>query len=354
MVQLLQEIIPYISGLYTLPWIVVGLIVTLLLSLVFGEERVTKVMKRIGLVLLFVFIPLLLFRIFLNIDFGSSEIAFSAVTIVVIGFMYLLSYLFGNLKVKQLGLKGMERRTFLKTVLTNQGRSAAFVGGAMLAIDAWKVPAGIYISLVGIGLFAVMPYILSRMHKQESRESEVRSMLPWYLKLYPWYLLAVVVLAIILHKATGINVADLGDSGVVLHFISALTVPAGLYYAGAGIHPRDLHLNELKKLFGMDDSDHEKREFHWVMTRNAFFVTLIFTPLAIFAVFGSLFAAGVIPAAWFAVIIINSFMPITSTNMFLIPYGIDRKGTALAVTWTTIVGVPILLFLIPLFVRAFA
>jgi hypothetical protein len=35
--------------------------------------------------------------------------------------------------------------------------------------------------------------------------------------------------------------------------------------------------------------------------------------------------------------------------MFFIPYGIDRKSTAHAVTWTTIVCVPIVVLLITIF-----
>ena len=67
---------------------------------------------------------------------------------------------------------------------------------------------------------------------------------------------------------------------------------------------------------------------------------LIFFPLLVFKL---------IPNAWFAVIIINSFLPITSTNMFLLPYGIDKKSTAHSITWTTIVCVPIVVLLIIVF-----
>ena len=56
-----------------------------------------------------------------------------------------------------------------------------------------------------------------------------------------------------------------------------------------------------------------------------------------------------IPASWFAVITINSILPITSTNIFLLPYGIDRKSTVHAVTWTTLVCVPIVVGLIMFF-----
>ena len=35
--------------------------------------------------------------------------------------------------------------------------------------------------------------------------------------------------------------------------------------------------------------------------------------------------------------------------MFLVPYGIDKKVTALSVTWTTIICVPIVVALITIF-----
>ncbi|MDG6220365.1 MAG: hypothetical protein QCI38_02825, partial [Candidatus Thermoplasmatota archaeon] len=343
-IEVLRSILPYISGLYTLPWIIVGLLVTFVLSGIFGEEKINATMKKIGLVLLFAFIPLLLFRIFLNIDFGMDEVIFSILTFAVLAFTYLLSFFYGKYEAKKHGLSGMGKRNFIKTVLTNQGRSSAFVGGALLAIDEWRVPAGIYISLVGIGLFAVMPYILSRMHKSETHGKDDVSTLPWFLKLYPWYLLSFVVAAILLHRSTGVTVASLGDTGTVVHFITALTIPAGLYYVGASIHPRDLKLEEMKKMFAF--RSRSVAEFHWIAARNAFVATMIITPLCISAIFGTALFLGMIPKEWFAVLLINSILPITSTNMFLIPYGIDRKGTALAVTWTTVVSVPLFMLLI--------
>ena len=62
-----------------------------------------------------------------------------------------------------------------------------------------------------------------------------------------------------------------------------------------------------------------------------------------------IYIVGLISSAWFAVIVINSILPITSTNMFLVPYGIDRKVAAYSVTWTTIVCVPIVVLLIIIF-----
>ncbi|TFG12797.1 hypothetical protein EU537_08210 [Candidatus Thorarchaeota archaeon] len=353
MIDTIEKVIPYISGLWTLPWIVVGFLMTLALSKWLGKDRVDAGMKKVGFLLLFVFIPLLLFRIFLNIGFGSEELRFASLTFVVLTFMYLISYLFGYLEVRKIGLTGVERRTFIKTVLTNQGRSAAFVGGIMLSIQEWRVPAAIYISIVGIGLFAIIPYMLSMMHNRENQGREKVTTLPGFLRLYPWYLLSFVIAAVIIHRSTGITVVDLGDAGTILHFITALTIPAGLYYVGAGIDPKDLKLTEMKKLFSLTGGSPSEREFHWSVARNAFFTTLIATPLAIVLVFGSLMYMNLIPKEWFAVIALNSVMPITSTNMFLIPYGIDRKGTALAITWTTIIAVPALMLLIPAFVSLF-
>ncbi|MDO9538302.1 MAG: hypothetical protein Q7J68_08295 [Thermoplasmata archaeon] len=353
MIDILRNVIPYISGLYTLPWIIVGLVVTYILAGIYGEDKVRATMKKIGMVLLFVFIPLLLFRIFLNIHFGMNEVIFSGLTFAVLAFTYLISFYYGKREARKRGFKGMNRRNFIKTVLTNQGRSSAFVGGALLAIEAWQVPAGIYISLVGIGLFAVIPYILSRMHKRENRGKRRRNQdvktLPWYLNLYPWYLLSFVVAAILIHRTTGLTVQSLGDAGVIIHFITALTIPAGLYYVGASIHPRDLKLDEMRKMFSF--RDRRPTEFHWVAARNAFLATMLITPVLITGIFGMALFFGMIPTAWFAVLVINSVLPITSTNMFLIPYGIDMKSTALAVTWTTVFSVPLFTVLIMLFLK---
>ena len=298
------------------------------------------------MVLLLVFIPLLLFRLFLNITFGKDELIFSGITFAVLAFMYILAYSLGCLKVNKLGLEGTERGVFVKTVLTNQGRSAAFVGLALTQI--WAIPAAIYIALVGIGLFAIMPYILSVMHRRENESiAKDASPLPWFLRLYPWYLLSFVIAAVIVHHFTGITTAGLGDGGTVLIFITALTVPAGLYYVGSGIHPRDLKLEEMKKMF-MPPQKGEEEEIHWAVGRNAFMTTLVYTPLFTLLIFAPLLYLELIPGSWFAVIILNSIMPITSTNMFLIPYGLNPKGTALAITWTTVIAVPLLLILIPL------
>ena len=80
-----------------------------------------------------------------------------------------------------------------------------------------------------------------------------------------------------------------------------------------------------------------------------FFLTVIITPILTLVILSPLLILNFIPSAWFAVIIINVFLPVTSTNMFLIQYGIDKKSTAHIVTWTTLVCVPIVVALITLF-----
>lgn len=350
MIDILKDILPYISGLYTLPWILVGFIVTLLLAKITGRERIDKIMKKIGLILLYFFIPVLVFRIFINTDFGQKQIEFAIVVSVIVFLMYLFAFVFARYKANSWGLKGSKKRLFIKTVLTNQGRSSAFIGGALLT-SPWYIEAAIYIALVGVALFAVIPYILSYWHKKEIKDSEkvehVKA-LPWFLKLYPWYLLAWVIAAVGIHAVTGITTKDFGTNlEIIVIFYSAITIPAALYYVGAGIHPRDLKKSELKKLFGLDKSN--ETGDHWAWVRSIFILTAIITPILTALVFAPLFVFGLIPSAWLAVIIINSVLPITSTNMFLLPYGIDKKSTAHAITWTTIVCVPIVVLLITIF-----
>ena len=349
MIELLQNILPYISGLYTLPWILVGFIVTLLLTRVFDEQKIDQFMKKIGLILLYVFVPLLLFRIFLTVDFGIQELEFTIITILVIIFMYLLAYGYGVKNAQKIGLKGTPSRTYLKTILTNQGRSAAFIGGALLAHPEWYIAAGIYISLVGVALFAVIPYILAHMHKKDSNKETQNTMqtLPGYLKLYPWYLICFVIAAITLHGPIGWNITWDHSLGTIFIFFTALTIPAALYYVGAGIHPHDLKIEEIKKLFTRQHNN--KTQNHWPWVRSIFFLTVILTPLVTAIIFSIILLLNLIPTSWFAVIVINSILPITSTNMFLIPYGIDKKTTALSITWTTIICVPIAVILIYVF-----
>lgn len=346
MIDILKDILPYISGLNTLPWIIVGFIVTILIAKITGREKIDRIMKKIGIIILYFFIPLLLFRIFLNTNFGTQEIRFSIIVAITIIVMYLTAFLYAKYQIKKQNITGKKRNLFIKTILTNQGRSSAFIGGAMLAIEAWAVPAGIFMALVGIALFAVIPYILSHMHNKESKKEKIEHLktLPWFLKLYPWFLLSFVIAAVITRNHIGITPADLGDAGVILQFYTALTIPLALYYVGAGIHPTDLKKSELKKLIGIDkknlDSD------HWCWVRKSFILTVIITPLVTIAIFTPLLLTDFISKAWYPVILINVLLPVTSTNMFLLPYGIDKKTTAHIVTWTTLICIPIVVILI--------
>jgi len=351
MIDILKDILPYISGLYTLPWILIGFIVTILLSRFIDAKKIDKIMKKIGLSLLFFFVPFLLFRIFLKVDFGAEQIAFVIVTIIMLIFMYKLAYVFAKYKAEKYGLKKSNKQLFIKTVLTNQGRSSAFIGGALLA-SPWKVEAAIFIALVGIALFAVIPYILSYIHKKETHKTDehIKS-LPWYLKLYPWYLISFVIAAVILHGPMHININAESSEWIIFKFLTATTIPGALYYVGASIHPQDLKISEMKKLFTLKQKN--KTKDHWPLVRNIFLITVILTPLIIGTIFGILLLLGIITSAWFAVIVINSFLPITSTNIFLVPYGIDKKSTALSITWTTIICVPIVVFLIYIFTILF-
>jgi len=332
-------VMPYITGLYTLPWIVVGFAVNIILSRIYGEERVSKAMKKAGIVLLFVFIPILLFKHFLNVNFGEEEIDFVIVSCTVMAFLYVIAYLFAISRVKKVGAD-KKRGEFLKTVIVNQGRSAAFVGGAMLAFDKIAIPAAIYISLLGIYLFAIVPYVLAYLHKKEMHTEE-KSPLPFYLRLYPWYLIIFPITAALIHRQYGITTASL-EYGRLLDFMAAITIPAALYYVGASIKYRDLHVNELKKLISSKEG-----EMAWV--REILLLTIIVTPLIIALIFGSLFVLNIIPSEWFIVLFLNSILPITSTNMFLIPYGINKKVTALAVTWTTVISIPLFILFMNIF-----
>lgn len=350
MIEILESLLPYIKGLWTLPWILIGFLVTWGLSCFIDEKKVDKSMKKIGLVLLYVFVPLLLFRIFLSVDFRTNELAFAVVCFIVLFLMYVLAYFFATSKVNKMEVKGAERRNFIKTVLTNQGRSSAFVGGAMLAIPGWWVLAAIYMSIGAIFLFAIIPYILSYLHKKDVEEKDKSSKvhaLPWYLRLFPWYLITFAIAAVLIHGITGVTHKDFGDIGVIFEFFTSLTIPAALYYVGAGIHPHDLKIKELKKLIWSKNV--HKSSDPWLSVRNIFFLTVIVTPLLTALFFVIFLAFDFIPKQWFAVLVINSILPITSTNMFLVPYGINKKVTALSVTWTTIVCVPIVVLLIAVF-----
>lgn len=351
MSSLLEAIIPNISGLNTLPWIVVGFVINMIMAHFFTQTRVDKIMKKIALILLYFFVPLLVFRIFLDMPFGIKELEFSVIVAVSITFMYALAYFYAHSQIKKQHLTGAKKNLYLKTAITNQGRSSAFVGGIILVVPGWGVPAGIFMALFGVALFAVIPYILHKMHDSEQKMSSSNNVLPWHLKYYPYYFLFFVLSGIVLQKITGISTRTIGDLGIYLRFYTALTIPAALYYVGSSMHPADMKLSEIKKLLGI--SMEESTE-HWNWVRQIIFLTTIITPLIFTAVFGVLLAFKLIPFAWFAVIIINTILPITSTNMFLVPYGIDRRVTAYAVTWTTLICVPIVIALIWLLSVSFA
>lgn len=345
MIEILQAILPYISGLYTLPWIVIGFIVTILIAKITGREKIDQVMKKVGLILLYFFIPILLFRIFISTTFGSKQIEFSLIVAGIILLMYLLAYVYARYQIKKQQMNTEKRMLYLKTMLTNQGRSSAFIGSAMMAF--WQLEAGIFMALVGIALFAIMPYILSHLHKKEQKDKkESKNPLPWFLKLYPWYLISFVIAAVLLHGPGGVTINFNESLPFIVKFYTAITIPAALYYVGAGIHPSDLKISEIKKLLGIDKT--EKTD-HWNWVRNMFVLTVIITPLIIGIIFAPLYIYQIIPASWFAVIFINAVLPVTSTNMFLLPYGIDKRSTAHIVTWTTLICVPIVVALIALF-----
>ena len=342
----MQSIIPYISGLFTLPWILVGFLMTALLSYLFSQDRIDLIMKKIGLVILYFFVPPLVFRIFLDTPLGADEALFAIIVGISITLMYLIAYLYARYQIKRQDLTVDKANLYLKTVLTNQGRSSAFVGGAMLAIPGWGVYAGIFMALVGITLFAIMPYLLSHMNNREQRGKEDYIKLPWFLTIYPWYFISFVIAAIILQKSTGLTSRDLGDFGIILRFYTALTIPIALYYVGAGIHPHDLKISELKKLTGIVQTDTVE---HWQWVRQIIILTAVITPLIFSIVLGILFILNLIPAPWFSVIVINTALPITSTNIFIVPYGLDKRTTAHSITWSTLLCVPLAVILIGIF-----
>jgi len=356
MIETIQFIIEHISGLWTLPWILVGFILTILLAKIMGREKIDKLMKKIGLMILYFFVPVLIFRIFLNTPFSENEIMFALLTSVIVVIMYLIAVIYAKYIINKQKIAKEKQNLFLKTLLTNQGRSSAFIGSMMFAIPALKIYAAIFMALVGIALFAIIPFILSHMHKKERKEGEglSKNPLPWFLKLYPWYLIVFVLAAVILQYLLGpapsgksLSLHLLGKNiDVLWGLYTAITIPAALYYVGAGIHPTDLKKSELKKLLGLDKKGEKSDHWNWV--RKTFILTVFITPIIIAAIFGPLYFIGLIEPEWFVVIMINVFLPVTSTNMFLLPYGIDKKTTAHIVTWTTLVCVPIVVALVTL------
>ena len=278
MIEILDTSLPYIQGLWTLPWILVGFVVTLIFSRLIGENKINLIMKKIGLILLYVFVPLLLFRLLLGVDFHETEIVFILVCFGVLFFMYILAYYFALYKSDKLKLDGTAKKQFVKTILTNQGRSSAFVGGAMLGIAQWQIFALIYMSVGAIFLFAIIPYILAYMHKKDVNKSDKTSKihaLPWYLRLFPWYLIFFAAVAVLIHSTTGITHKDFGELGTIFEFFTQITIPAALYYVGAGIHPRDIKMDELKKLVSYKKMSKD----HWSWIRSIVFLNVVITPI---------------------------------------------------------------------------
>ncbi|MEM2715516.1 MAG: hypothetical protein QW762_02260 [Candidatus Thermoplasmatota archaeon] len=317
--KIIEKILPYMSGLYTLIWIPIGLLMNILFSRIYGEEKVEKKMKKFGLLLLFIFVPILVFKNFFNVNFGREEIDFIFVSIIFMFFLYLIAYFFALSKGKN----------ELKTIVVNQGRSSAFIGGALLSIEKIAIYAAIYMSLLGIYLFAIIPYFLSR--------RKGKNPLPFYLKIYPWYLLVFPFSAVILHSYTGLTTKTM-QYGIAIDFLASLTIISGLYYVGASIKLKDLKISEMKKIFFKGNDDFE-------IVGKILFLTLFLTPLISFLILLPFIAFKIFPFEWFIVLLINSILPITSTNIFLTPYGINKKVTALAVTWSTIFSIPLFIIL---------
>ncbi len=337
MIDFLEAIIPYISGLYTLPWILVGFLVTYLVSLKVERKKIDRVMKKIGLILLYFFVPVLVFRIFLNTQMGAEEI----MLIGLIVFVLIITY--GTAVIYALLSKPNDKQ-YLKTVLANQGRSTAFIGGALLGISHWALPTAIFIAFSGISIFAIIPFILTTINDENISEKEKhQAVFPLILRIYPWYFITLgAIIPISIQKAIG-GVPDLGNFGTLLHFYTALTIPAALFYVGAGISPSDLKIDELKKIMCTNEN---KAEEHWVWVQKMLLLLVIVTPLLNGLIFGLLLLFNIITKAWFSVIIINALLPVTSTNMFLLPYGLNKKATAHVITWSTLICVPIVIVLI--------
>ena len=127
MIDAIQTIINYISGLYTLPWILIGFILTILIAKITGREKIDKIMKKIGLIILYFFVPVLIFRIFLNTPLGENELIFAVLTSAIIAVMYIIALIYGKYIIKKQKIPNKKSNLFLKTIITNQGRSSAFI-----------------------------------------------------------------------------------------------------------------------------------------------------------------------------------------------------------------------------------
>jgi len=298
-------------------------------------------MKKVSLVLLFVFIPILLFKLFLNIDFLAEDFDFVLLSCGSMALMYAIAYLFGSRLSPHITATKYSQTAFLKTIVVNQGRSAAFFGSAILALNDLKIYAAIYITLVGLFLFAIIPYILSVLHNREGdRAQSEKNPLPLFLRIFPWYLIFFPISAAIIHYQFDITSGS-SEWGIILDFLAAVTIPAALYYVGSSIKITDMKWDELRQLFISNTPQLEYKQ-----VRATLLLTMVISPAVVAALFGTLLLFHAIPVEWFTVIFLNAVLPITSTNMFLVPYGINHKVTALSITWTTLISLPVFVVLL--------
>ncbi|KAL0213218.1 hypothetical protein RCL1_006844 [Eukaryota sp. TZLM3-RCL] len=431
-------IIKYLSGLYALPWLVFGFFINLALTKCCSIDKIRRFMKVFGNVLLYFLIPLLIFRLFLSVDFDAYAVIFSVISALTIGSMYLISYLYAYYTSKSLKMARKEAEEYIKSVFTNQG--------ALLGIEEWSFYAAIYLAIFGIFLFVLTPFVLSKITSKVTEtdpEEGVKEMnlirsipldspennnsistsstqetledvkhcgdstreqedlidntdvgvelneqggisveekcegssivemkipevtevavpvevpssqpaLPLGLRIFPAVLMVTIISSIVLRRLTGTSFSAWGNIGSFLHFLSALTVPFGLYFAGAGIKTRDLSWSNLVLyLWPSKLTTQNRSEIQSILIiRGSLFTTLVLCPLIIGLIFFSLQVFGVASSAWFCVMFLNSLLPITSTNVFLVDYGLSLSGVSISVSMSTIIAVPLVFSLIPVF-----
>ncbi|KAL0249570.1 hypothetical protein GEMRC1_004800 [Eukaryota sp. GEM-RC1] len=172
--------------------------------------------------------------------------------------------------------------------------------------------------------------------------------LPLFLQLFPFLLIVVIVVSITLKKTIDFSLKDLGLFGDVIHLLSAFCVPFGLYYAGAGVKAEDLKFSKLSKTI-VKPKIAEDDELSLQATRYTLFLNFLISPIIVFIIFGSLLLFGLIPSSWFCVMFINAILPVTATNIFLLDFGLDKMSTVFSISTSTIISVPMVLVLIPLF-----
>ncbi len=193
MIALLQSIIPKISGLYTLPWIVVGFIVTNLLAYYHTQDKVNLYLRKVALVLLYVFVPLLVFRIFLDTGIGLYELEFVSIVISSITFMYLLALALCPVSNPTPKPCWREKIKLPENCdHQNQGR---------LCFCGWNYVSGAKLGSFGGDFYGSLRYCpicnnpihLHVMHDREHKERDRLITLPWFLRVYPYYFILYVV-----------------------------------------------------------------------------------------------------------------------------------------------------------------